>query len=50
MPDAGLLGLIGVGLYRLVKDLPDRAARISRLAIPAFLVMYAARSGTQEVA
>jgi hypothetical protein len=42
MPDAGLLGLIGVGLYRLVKDLPDRAARISRLAIPAFLVMYAA--------
>jgi hypothetical protein len=36
------IGLVGVALYRLVKDLPGRAARISRLAIPAFLVMYAA--------
>jgi len=36
------IGLIGVALYRLVRDLPGRAARISRIAIPVFVVFYGA--------
>lgn len=36
------IGLIGVALYLLVRDLPGRAARISRLAIGVFVLFYAA--------
>ena len=36
------IGLIGVVLYLLVRDLPGRAARISRLAIGVFVLFYAA--------
>jgi hypothetical protein len=36
------IGLIGVALYRLVRDLPGRAARISRLAIGPFVLFYGA--------
>jgi len=34
------IGLIGVALYLLVRDLPGRAARISRLAIGPFVLFY----------
>jgi hypothetical protein len=37
-----LIGLIGLALYLLVRDLPGRAARISRLAIGPFVLFYAA--------
>jgi hypothetical protein len=36
------IGLIGAALYLLVRDLPGTAARISRLAIGPFVVLYAA--------
>jgi hypothetical protein len=36
------IALIGVALYRLVRDLPGRAARISRIAIVPFVVFYGA--------
>lgn len=36
------IGLIGVALYRVVRDLPGRAARISRIAIVPFVVFYGA--------
>jgi hypothetical protein len=36
------IGLIGVALYLLVRDLPGRAARISRMAIGPFVLFYAA--------
>jgi hypothetical protein len=36
------IGLMGVALYLLVRDLPGRAARISRLAIGVFVLFYAA--------
>jgi hypothetical protein len=36
------IGLIGVALYLLVRDLPGRAATISRLAIGPFVLFYAA--------
>jgi hypothetical protein len=36
------IGLAGLGLYRLVRDMPGRAARISRLAIGPFVLFYAA--------
>ena len=36
------IGLMGLALYLLVRDLPGRAARISRLAIGPFVVFYAA--------
>ena len=36
------IGLMGVALYMLVRDLPGRAATISRLAIGPFVVFYAA--------
>src|SRR5918994_18810 len=36
------IGLIGLALYLLVRDLPGRAARISRLAIGPFVLFYAA--------
>ena len=36
------IGLLGLALYLLVRDLPGRAARISRLAIGPFVVFYAA--------
>jgi hypothetical protein len=36
------IGLIGLGLYLLVRDMPGRAARISRLAIGPFVLFYAA--------
>jgi hypothetical protein len=36
------IGLIGVALYLLVRDLPGRAATISRLAIGPFVVLYGA--------
>ena len=36
------IGLIGVALYMLVRDLPGRAAAISRLAIGPFVLFYGA--------
>jgi hypothetical protein len=36
------IGLMGVALYLLVRDLPGRAARISRLAIGPFVLLYGA--------
>jgi hypothetical protein len=36
------IGLLGLALYLLVRDLPGRAATISRLAIGPFVVFYAA--------
>jgi hypothetical protein len=36
------IGLMGAALYLLVRDLPGRAARISRLAIGPFVLFYAA--------
>ena len=36
------IGLLGLALYLLVRDLPGRAARISRLAIGPFVLFYAA--------
>ena len=36
------IGLMGVALYILVRDLPGRAARISRLAIGPFVLFYGA--------
>ena len=36
------IGLMGVALYMLVRDLPGRAATVSRLAIGPFVLFYAA--------
>jgi hypothetical protein len=36
------IGLMGLALYLLVRDLPGRAARISRLAIGPFVLFYGA--------
>jgi hypothetical protein len=36
------IGLIGVALYMLVRDLPGKAATISRLAIGPFVLFYSA--------
>jgi hypothetical protein len=36
------IGLIGVALYMLVRDLPGKAAKISRLAIGPFVLLYGA--------
>jgi hypothetical protein len=36
------IGLIGLALYLLVRDVPGRAATISRIAIGPFVVFYAA--------
>ena len=36
------IGLMGAALYLLVRDLPGRAARVSRLAIGPFVLLYAA--------
>jgi hypothetical protein len=36
------IGLIGLALYLLVRDLPGSAARISRIAIGPFVLFYAA--------
>jgi hypothetical protein len=36
------IGLMGVALYLLVRDMPGRAARISRLAIGPFVLFYGA--------
>ena len=36
------IGLTGLALYLLVRDLPGRAARISRIAIGPFVLFYAA--------
>ena len=36
------IGLMGAALYVLVRDMPGRAARISRLAIGPFVLFYAA--------
>jgi hypothetical protein len=36
------IGLLGLAVYLLVRDLPGRAARISRLAIGPFVLFYAA--------
>ena len=36
------IGLIGLALYLLVRDMPGRAAKISRLAIGPFVLFYAA--------
>jgi hypothetical protein len=37
-----LIGLLGLALYLLVRDLPGRAAKVSRLAIGPFVLFYAA--------
>jgi hypothetical protein len=37
-----LIGLTGVALYMVVRDLPGKAATISRLAIGPFVLFYAA--------
>ena len=44
------IGLIGAALYLLVKDLPGRAARISRLAIGPFVLFYGAGEAILGVA
>ena len=36
------IGLLGVALYLLVRDLPGRAAKVSRIAIGPFVLFYAA--------
>src|SRR3954452_18861671 len=36
------IGLLGLALYLLVRDLPGRAATVSRLAIGPFVLFYAA--------
>jgi hypothetical protein len=36
------IGLLGLALYLLVRDLPGRAAKLSRLAIGPFVLFYAA--------
>jgi hypothetical protein len=36
------IGLIGAALYLLVRDLPGRAARVSRIAIGPFVLLYGA--------
>lgn len=36
------IGLMGLALYQLVRDLPGRAAAISRLAIGPFVLLYGA--------
>ena len=36
------IGLMGLALYMLVRDLPGRAARISRMAIGPFVLFYGA--------
>jgi hypothetical protein len=36
------IGLIGIALYMLVRDLPGKAATISRLAIGPFVLFYSA--------
>jgi hypothetical protein len=36
------IGLVGLALYLLVRDMPGSAARISRLAIGPFVLFYAA--------
>jgi hypothetical protein len=44
------IGLMGVALYLLVRDLPGRAARVSRLAIGPFVLFYAVWEGVIGVA
>ena len=36
------IGLMGVALYLMVRDMPGRAAKVSRLAIGPFVLFYAA--------
>jgi hypothetical protein len=45
-----LLGLTGAALYLLVRDLPGRAAQVSRLAIAPFVLLYGAGEAIQGVA
>jgi hypothetical protein len=45
-----LLGLMGAALYLLVRDLPGRAAQVSRLAIAPFVLLYGAGEAIQGVA
>ena len=44
------IGLIGAALYLLVRDLPGRAARVSRLAIGPFVLFYGAGEAILGVA
>ena len=44
------IGLMGIALYLLVRDLPGTAARISRLAIGPFVLLYAAGEAVQGIA
>ncbi|HVD58769.1 MAG TPA: hypothetical protein VNC17_18145 [Thermoleophilaceae bacterium] len=44
------LGLMGAALYLLLRDLPGRAAQISRLAILPFVVFYVAGDAIAGVA
>ncbi len=44
------IGLMGAALYLLVKDLPGRAAHISRLAIGPFVLFYGAGEAILGVA
>jgi hypothetical protein len=45
-----LIGLLGLALYLLVRELPGTAARVSRLAIGPFVLFYAAGEAIQGVA
>lgn len=44
------IGLMGLVLYMLVRDLPGTAARISRWAIGPFVLFYAAAESTAGIA
>ena len=45
-----LIGLMGIALYQVVRDLPGLPARISRLAIGPFVLFYAVGDALQGVA
>ena len=47
---SSFIGLMGAALYLLVRDLPGRAARISRLAIGPFVLFYGAGEAILGVA
>lgn len=44
------LGLVGVGFYLLVRDLPGLAARVSRIAIGTFVLFYGAGEAVLGIA
>lgn len=44
------LGLVGVGFFLLVRDLPGQAARVSRIAIGTFVLFYGAGEAVLGIA